>query len=455
MKYPRYPAYKDSGVEWIGEIPNEWKVKKLKWCLSKIESGNRESGGGNQLDDGIFSIGGEHIDWEGNLNLTNPKYISESFYDDLNSGKVMVSDILLVKDGATIGKVAFVQKLPDIKIAINEHVFLIRTNNLLYSKFLYYVLYSKIGQAQIELNVRGAAQGGLNLSFVQRLFVTIPSIELQKEVSLFLDRKIEQLNRFIHKESQFIELLKESRKAIITNAVTKGLDHSVPMKNSGVVWIGEIPEHWKVIKLKSASIFNPPKSEIKGYSRETPVSFFPMESIGDDGKLEHLYFRPISEVINGYTYFKNGDVVIAKITPCFENGKGALIEGMKSELGFGTTELIVIRPLPILTKSFLYFLTITGLFRNLGEGAMQGASGQKRVPEKFVTNFKFGLPPLGEQIQISNYVKVNIHKIDDLISKQQKMIEFLNEYKTSLITHAVTGKIDVRGFAVPTDSKSA
>ena len=226
-------------------------------------------------------------------------------------------------------------------------------------------------------------------------------------------------------------------------------------KDSGVEWIVEIPEHWKVIKLKSASIFNPPKSEIKGYSGETLVSFFPMESIGDDGKLEHLYFRPISEVINGYTYFKNGDVVVAKITPCFENGKGAIMEGMKSELGFGTTELIVIRPSPILTKSFLYLLTITGLFRNLGEGAMQGAAGQKRVPEKFVSNFKFGLPPLDEQIQISNYVNVITHKIDDLTSKQQKMIEFLNEYKTSLITHTVTGKIDVRSFAVPTNSISA
>ncbi len=217
-------------------------------------------------------------------------------------------------------------------------------------------------------------------------------------------------------------------------------------KDSGIEWIGEIPEHWKVIRLKSVSIFNPSKSEIKGYSGETPVSFFPMESIGDDGKLEHLYFRPISEVINGYTYFKEGDVVVAKITPCFENGKGAIMEGMKSELGFGTTELIVIRPSPILTKPFLYFLTITGLFRNLGEGAMQGAAGQKRVPEEFVSNFKFGLPPLDEQIQISNYVKVITHKIDDLISKQQQMIELLKEHKTSLISKAVTGKIDVRGL---------
>ena len=207
---------------------------------------------------------------------------------------------------------------------------------------------------------------------------------------------------------------------------------------SGVEWIGEIPEHWKVIRLKSATILNPSKSEAKGYSRDTPVSFFPMESIGDDGKIEPVYFRPISEVMNGYTYFKNGDIVVAKITPCFENGKGAIMEELESGLGFGTTELIVIRPSPILTKSFLYFLTITSIFRNLGEGAMQGAAGQKRVPDEFVSNFKFGLPPLAEQIQISDLIKIDTHKIDTLISKQQQMIELLKVYFMALVRQVLS-----------------
>ncbi len=441
MKYPRYPAYKDSGVEWIGEIPNEWKVKKLKWCLSKIESGNRESGGGNQLDDGIFSIGGEHIDWEGNLNLTNPKYISESFYDDLNSGKVMVSDILLVKDGATIGKVAFVQKLPDIKIAINEHVFLIRTNNLLYSKFLYYVLYSKIGQAQIELNVRGAAQGGLNLSFVQRLFVTIPSIELQKEVSLFLDRKIEQLNRFIHKESQFIELLKESRKAIITNAVTKGLDHSVPMKNSGVVWIGEIPEHWKLTRIKFVS-------EVT--MGQSPSSDFYL----DNGDLPFLQgCAEFGEIFPNPKHYcevatktsRPGDILLSVRAPVGEINLSDRVYG----IGRGLCSIRPLKDKGDYLKWYLFAAKNKLISISNGSTYDAVAIGDVKNLEIPISMVEF------EQNAICEYLNIETTKIELIISKHLKLIDLLKEYKASLISQAVTGKIDVRGFAVPTDSNSA
>ena len=440
MKYPRYPAYKDSGFEWIGEIPEHWDLIPLKWTITIMKG---------KVPKNIETDASETKDYLPYLSMEFLRGETSKQWIRVDNSTFVVNEgeTLLLWDGSNAGE--FIKSRRGI---LSSTVALIHSNNVNHN-FLFY--FCKAAEHKLKELTVGMGIPHVDGDLLKSLSMPFPSNEEQVSIGNVLDRKMTIIDSLILKEQQIINFLREKRQAIITNAVTKGLDLNGRMKDSGVEWIGEIPEHWKVIKLKSASIFNPPKSEIKSYSGETPVSFFPMESIGDDGKLEHLYFRPISEVINGYTYFKNGDVVIAKITPCFENGKGALIEGMKSELGFGTTELIVIRPLPILTKSFLYFLTITGLFRNLGEGAMQGASGQKRVPEKFVTNFKFGLPPLGEQIQISNYVKVNIHKIDDLISKQQKMIEFLNEYKTSLITHAVTGKIDVRGFTVPTDSKSA
>jgi len=446
MKYSGYKRYKESGLDFIGELPLEWKLSKLKWCVSTVESGNREEGGGNQLDDGVLSLGGEHISWSGNIIITEPRFISEEFYYKLNSGKVQPSDVLLVKDGATIGKCAIVVNLPGTRVAINEHVYLMRANNSILPKFLYYFVISHVGQIQIKLNIQGAAQGGLNSSFSGKVFVPLPPIKLQNEINCFLNKQIEKIDRLIGLHKTIVELLKEKRQAIITQAITKGLDPNVPMKDSGIEWIGEIPEHWKVVRIKSVSTLNPAKSEIKDYSEDTIVSFFPMESVGDDGTLDFSNTRPIYEVKNGYTYLKNGDVVVAKITPCFENGKGAIIDGLTPEVGFGTTELIVIRPTQVINQSFLYFLSETSVFRKLGEGAMHGAAGQKRVPPKFVSNFKFGLPPLSEQTQISQYIKSELHKIDELNLKQQKMITLLTEHRASLISQAVTGKIDVGGL---------
>jgi type I restriction enzyme S subunit len=451
MKYPRYPAYKDSGVEWIGEIPKKWEVKKLKWCLSRIESGNREIGGGNQLEDGVFSIGGEHIDWEGNLSLINPKYISESFYHNLKSGKVKELDILLVKDGATIGKVVYVQELPVKKVAINEHVFLLRANNFIFPKFLYYFLYSKIGQIQIERNIRGAAQGGLNSSFVQRMFITLPPINVQNNFSSFLDNEIDQLNKLIYKQSQMIDLLKEKRQAIITHAVTKGLDPNEPMKDSGVEWIGEIPEHWMVTRLKFISCIsaNYGLNLSSDNYLDKGVRFIRITDINEDGTLipDGVY---ISEDLTKDKVLKKGDLLFARSGSV---GTSFLFDLDDSQKYSFAGYLVRFRLKMEHSPSFVYFSSQSKLFKdqikmNSIETTIDNFNGEK------YSNLKFGLPPLDEQIQISNYIKVITYKIEDLISKQQKIIEYLNEYKTSLITQAVTGKIDVRGFALPIDSNS-
>ena len=115
-------------------------------------------------------------------------------------------------------------------------------------------------------------------------------------------------------------------------------------KASGVEWLGEVPQHWEVKRLRFATELNPSKSEVSHLDRETAVSFLPMEAVGDDGTLNLEKEKPIGEVESGYTYFRNGDVTVAKITPCFENGKGALMSGLVNGIGFGTTELIVARP---------------------------------------------------------------------------------------------------------------
>ena len=142
MKLKQYPKYKDSGVQWIGKIPEGWEVNRLKFLLSSLESGSRETGGGSQLDEGVFSLGGEHINWDGTLNLENTKLISEEYYNSMNQGKLKINDILLVKDGATIGKTAILKQMKYEKMAVNEHVFLMRPNRRIKSKLLYYLICS-------------------------------------------------------------------------------------------------------------------------------------------------------------------------------------------------------------------------------------------------------------------------------------------------------------------------
>ena len=244
----RYSAYKDSGIEWIGEIPEGWGVKRLKYLLKSVESGSRESQEQEFNDvDKIPSIGGEHISWSGNIEFTDNKFVSKKYFLRLKKGKIKTGDVLLVKDGATIGKTAFVKN--EINAAINEHVFILRTNNNFKDGLLYYNLVSDFTQDLINLFSRGAAQAGLPSDFVSNIFLLIPPEPEQTAIATFLDHKTAKIDELIKKNEGLIELLKEKRQAIISHAVTKGLDPNAKMKDSGIEWLGEIPEGWGVKKL--------------------------------------------------------------------------------------------------------------------------------------------------------------------------------------------------------------
>lgn len=216
-------------------------------------------------------------------------------------------------------------------------------------------------------------------------------------------------------------------------------------KDSGVEWLGEVPAHWDVKSIRRVAELNPSKSEAAHLGRETEVSFLPMEAVGDDGKLNLDRTRPIGEVETGYTFFKEGDVTIAKITPCFENGKGAVMTGLQNGFGFGTTELIVTRPkLGHVTNHFLHWLYLSTTFRKTAEAAMYGAGGQKRVPDDFVRDFVTAFPPISEQDTISDFLARETTKLDALITEQRTLIDLLKEKRQAVISHAVTKGLDPR-----------
>jgi len=214
-------------------------------------------------------------------------------------------------------------------------------------------------------------------------------------------------------------------------------------KASGVEWLGEVPAHWELTRLGRVAALNPSKSESHHLERSQLVSFLPMEAVGEDGSLDLSRQRPIGELEAGYTYFRDGDVVVAKITPCFENGKGALMTSLQAGVGFGTSELIVIRPnLDAVRADFLLQVTRSPVFRMRGEAEMYGAGGQKRVPDDFVRGYQMPMPPLQEQGAIAAFLDRETAKIDALVAEQQRLIELLKEKRQAVISHAVTKGLD-------------
>ena len=167
-----------------------------------------------------------------------------------------------------------------------------------------------------------------------------------------------------------------------------------------------------------------------------------MEAVGEYGGLDLSLTKELSGVADGYTYFSNGDVLVAKITPCFENGKGSLASGLVNGIAFGTTELHVLRCRSELDRQYAFYLTLADAFRKLGEAEMYGAGGQKRVPESFVTNLKHPLPPLPEQRAIAAFLDRETARIDSMVSREERLIELLQEKRTALITRTVTRGLD-------------
>lgn len=218
----------------------------------------------------------------------------------------------------------------------------------------------------------------------------------------------------------------------------KGCKTYPEYKPSGVEWLGEVPVHWGVSRLRFKAKINPSRSEISEMSGNIHVSFVPMESVCEYGGLRLNETKPLGEVFSGYTFFREGDVVVAKITPCFENGKGSIAEGLENGIGFGTTELHVLRPLAELDRRFLFYLTISHAFRNIGAANMYGAGGQKRVPDDFIRDFRQPIPLIDIQRAIAAFLDRETARIDALIEKKQRQIELLQEKRAALISHAVT-----------------
>ena len=436
----RYSAYKDSGIEWIGEIPEGWGVKRLKYLLKSVESGSRESQEQEFNDvDKIPSIGGEHISWSGNIEFTDNKFVSKKYFLRLKKGKIKTGDVLLVKDGATIGKTAFVKN--EINAAINEHVFILRTNNNFKDGLLYYNLVSDFTQDLINLFSRGAAQAGLPSDFVSNIFLLIPPEPEQTAIATFLDHKTAKIDELIKKNEGLIELLKEKRQAIISHAVTKGLDPNAKMKDSGIEWLGEIPEGWGGKKLKYVAEIvlgkmlqneDSGKDELKPYMRAQNIQW----EIVDITDVKEMWFSDYE--IKKYRVQK-GDLLISEGG---EVGRTALWNGELEECYIQNSVHKVTVDKKLANNRYLLNLLKTygkwGYFESIVNRVSIGHLTREKLKE-----IKIVCPPKNEQEQIVTYLDKKSSSMDEIIQKIQPQIEKLKEYRQALISNVVTGKVRV------------
>lgn len=214
-------------------------------------------------------------------------------------------------------------------------------------------------------------------------------------------------------------------------------------KDSGVEWLGEIPKNWVVVPIRYIAALNPKKSEISLKIKLKKCSFVPMDKL----KLNSIILdevRNISEVFDGYTYFEDEDVLMAKVTPCFENKNIAVAKKLINGIGFGSSEIYVLRNNHLSNNRFLYYRLQETTFMDIATAAMTGAGGLKRVPADIINSYSIAKPDLNEQTQIASFLDHETAKIDSLIEKQQQLIQLLKEKRQAVISHAVTKGLDPR-----------
>ena len=440
--YPQYPIYKSSGIEWLGDVPSHWEVKRMRFMLTMNPSKHEISKLPVDTEVSFFPM--EAVGENGELSYDQTRAI-----DDVSSGYTYFgeNDVAFAKITPCFenGKGAILRNLVCGCGFGTTELTILRCADRLDPEFLFHVTKSNLFRQNGEAWMYGAGgQKRVPDEYVKNLRFSLPPLSEQKAIATFLDRETKRIDGLIRKREKLIVLLQEKRAALISRAVTKGLNPSARMKPSGIDWLGDVPAHWEVKRTRFMLTMNPSKREIADIFETEGVSFFPMEAVGINGELSYEQTRHISDVSSGYTYFGENDVAFAKITPCFENGKGAIMRNLVNGCGFGTTELTVMRCSKRLDPDFLYHVTKSNIFRKTGEAWMFGAGGQKRVPDEFVKEMRFSYPPLQEQKAIAEYIDFETKKIDGLMEREQQIIERMKEYRSALISAAVTGKIDVR-----------
>ena len=420
-KYKPYPSYKDSWLEWLGDVPEHWDTSRLKF-LCDITTGGKDTE--NKVDDGQY-----------------PFYVRSQTVERINSYSYNGEAILTAGDGVGVGKVFH---YTTGKFDFHQRVYMFYHFKRVAGRFLFEYIKNNFYKVALA-GVAKSTVDSLRLPLIQNFMITVPPLQEQQAIVNYLDSATAKIDTLIEKQTKLIALLKEKRQAVISTAVTRGLDNTVAMKDSGVEWLGEIPEHWTRTPLRYIGRLQNGISKGGDYFG----SGYPFVNYGDIYKNATLpqqvsgLAKSTKEDQHIYSV-KTGDVFFTRTSETIDDigMASTCIKTIKKGTFSGFT--IRFRQLSqTLNEHFSKYYFRTGHAQaffeeqlNLVTRASLGQDILKQLPVL--------LPPLDEQQVIANYLDDKTSKIDILITKATKAIELLKEKRTALINSAVTGKIDVR-----------
>lgn len=443
----KYGKYKDSGVEWIGEIPEHWEVKKfnqISYMKGRIGwQGLKQSEFTSNIDEPFLITGMNFKD--GQIRWDEVYHITENRYEQAPEIQLKNNDVLITKD-ETIGKMLFIEKIPyPHKASLNSHSLVFRPFNKCYKpKYLYYQLQSFPFKNHIELTKTGTTFFGISQDAVGHYKMLLPSNIEQCDITNYLDRKTAEIDDLIAKKEQLLKLYEEEKAAIINKAVTKGINPDVKLKDSGIEWLGEIPVHWKVKRLRYVGNCQNGVSQGADYFG----SGFPFVSYSDvyrnfvlPQQVEGLAKSTESDRANfsvkkGDVFFTRTSETIEEIgltSTCFETIENAIFAGF----------LIRFRPfLGLLFEGFSKYYFRSQLHRLFFVKEMNLVT-RASLSQELLKKMPVILPPIQEQNQIASYLDQEANGINSKIKKTKNLIELQKEYRTALISEVVTGKIKV------------
>lgn len=426
---------KDSGIEWIGEIPEGWEISKVSYFyevqLGKMLQPQKKS----ETDTEEKYLCAANVG-KNSLSLDTLKTMwfsqTEKHQFDLKEGD------LLVVEGGDVASCAIIET-PVRNLFFQNALHRVRPLHNESVAFLRYWLMTAKSYGYIDLICNKATIAHFSKEKFIALPIPVIPQDIQSKIVSFLDLECKQIDDLLSKSRSSIEEYKKLKQAVITQAVTKGVRGKREMKDSGVEWIGEIPVDWEISRIKYVSIFEP-SCDFRKLTPETIITYSPMECIknGTFERRTSLY----GNLAHTLTPFQNGDIVMAKVTPCFENGNIAIMNELQSGYGLGSSELFVFRPQNINTRYLFYWLQ-NKLFVHQACATMTGTGGLKRISPSFVKNCNIHYPSTAEQAQIAAYLDTKCAEIDKLIAKKEQLVKELDSYKKSLIYEVVTGKREV------------
>lgn len=429
----RYESYKSSGVAWLGEIPEHWDLIPTRGLLRE----SKKVVGKNFSQYTLLSLTLNGIIARDMKNMKGKFASDMSSYQVVQKGDFIFCLFDVDETPRTVG-------LSSIDGMITGAYTVLKCLKPESSKFIYFYYLAMDNNKSFKPLYTGLRKVIPKPSFMGAK-IPFPPFEEQKAIVRYLSFYEHKINKAIHVKKKLIATLSEQKQAIIAHAVTKGVDLHVKMKESGISWLGEIPEHWEMKKIKYITKVNP-SSKYSNIKPHEEVEFVPMENVDEIfGKIKKYNFRKLFEVSSGYTAFKNDDVIFAKITPCMENGNCVIIKDLRFDIAFGSTEFIVFRAdQKQVTLDFLHLSLRNKQLRLVCEQNMKGSAGQKRISSDFLGNYLLPIPSLEEQKAIVDFIEQETATIDKAIELSKKEIELLQEYKTRLIADVVTGAVDVR-----------